>query len=69
MTSHELAKELLQLPNYQIIMSEDGEGNSFSTLEREYSIQVYDEEEEDVNQPLIILYPYQNRLDLDEIPV
>jgi hypothetical protein len=70
MKSHELAKELLNLPNYQIIMSVDQEGNYYGTIDKEYSIGIRDEKEDmkEQNQPLIILFPYKERLDKDEIP-
>ena len=74
MKSHELAKRLLELPNYEIIMSRDSEGNGYSTIEDkiEYSsINVFDNDAdlEDCGavQPFIILYPYRERCELDEI--
>lgn len=75
MKSHDLAKRLLALPNHQIIMSSDEEGNGYGTIDvddKHSSIEVMEGEENlkeyGANQPLIILYPWQERLELDEIP-
>ena len=69
MTAHQLAKKLLTLPDYEIIMSSDTEGNGYNTIEDDrWCFEVMDKPEDyGAKKNLIILKPDRERLELDEV--
>ena len=75
MKSHKLAEILMTLPDCQIVIARDKEGNGFGTILNDAfigSIEVIAEKADmkgcGIKQPLIVLYPFEEFMDLSEIP-